>query len=115
MSRVFMVQRPVYRNPDPHGPQWLDKYDLTPALKFGRLVEVVPAGRVPRDVGATVRLVEQAVSDFAVGDHLLATGDPVSIAIAVMACSRRTGGPVSILKYDRHTGTYSANLVDPGA
>ena len=111
MSRVFLVQRPVFKD---HGTgRWVDKYDLSPAEEHGPIVEVMPAGNIPRDVGSMMRMVQERLADFTQDDHLCAVGDPVAIAIATLVASQRTGGPVSLLKWDKRAGRYTATLVDP--
>lgn len=111
-GRVFVVQRPVVRN---YGsaqgidePRWSNKYDLSPAKKFGRLVDVLPVGATPSRIGELVRAIEQALGDFDDGDYLLCVGDPVAIAVASITASRRVRS-VRVLKWDRREGAYSAH------
>lgn len=113
MSRVFLPQRPVVKNygTASGGPRWLDKYDLSPAERFGPLVELLPIGNSPSDLGSVMRHVEHGLRDFSADDHLLAVGDPVVLAIAVLVAARRTGGQVSLLKWDRLAREYSAHRV----
>lgn len=112
-SRVFLTQRPSFR--DPVSGEWRDKYDLRPAERFGRLVAVLPVGNIPRDVGQSVRMMEDALRDFGPSDHVLAMGDPVAIALCMLVLARRTGGrPISMLKWDRVAGEYAAHLVSTG-
>jgi hypothetical protein len=95
--------------------EWLDKYDLTPAEKFGRLVELIPAGAIPRDIGVMMRLIEKGLADFSHDDYLVAIGDPISIAMATLVAGSHTGGVLSFLKFDRVTGEYRAHLVSTGS
>jgi hypothetical protein len=39
-------------------------------------------------------------------DHILAVGDPIAIAVAVMVASRISGGDVTVLKFDRQENAY---------
>lgn len=118
-SRVFMPQRPVYRNRDGSAglddvPQWIDKYDLSPAERFGRLVSILPVGKGTADVGRMMRHMEDALADFSGDDYMLAVGDPFAIAMAVMVASRFNGGRVTLLKWNRDEGTYHAHEVAAG-
>lgn len=110
-SRVFMPQRPVYRNRDGSAgldgvSQWIDKYDLTPAERFGRLVSILPVGKGTSDAGVMMRGMEDALRDFSSDDYMLAVGDPFAIAMAVMVASRFNGGRVRLLKWVRDEGAY---------
>jgi len=105
MSRVFVLQRPVYKDPETR--QWVDKYDLSPAEAFGELVVVLPMGNVPADVGTTVREMQVALADFGPDDHLLAIGDPVAIGLAVLIAAGRSD-VVSMLKWDARARSYRA-------
>jgi len=109
MSVVYVVNRPVIRV----NSAFKDKYDLSPAERFGRLVDVLPVGNTPRNPALMMRMVRDGLADFTPDDHLLAVGDPLAIAMGVLAASSRTGGPVSLLKFDRHTGEYGAHTVGP--
>lgn len=109
-ARVFMPQRPVTRVDG----EWRDKYDLTSAKRFGRLVEVVPAGSIPRDLGVMMRMMEAALGGYSLEDFLLAIGDPLAIAMAVLVAGKSTGGTINLLKFDRLTGEYKAHSVSTG-
>lgn len=119
-SRVFMPQRPVVRNHNPTGAtvgdpdsriRWVDKYDLSPAERFGRLVSILPVGHGTSDPGAMMRSMEDALRDFSDWDFMLAVGDPFAIAMAVMTAARHNGGRVQLLKWNRGAGEYSPHLV----
>ena len=106
-GRVFVVQRPAYFDRERQG--WVNKYDITPAEEHGELVFLLPPGNIYRDklAGAIGRL-ERELADYGPRDHILAIGDPVAIAAAVMVAARRTDGTVSLLKYDRMAERYDA-------
>lgn len=110
-GRVFVVQRPAYYDKGRRG--WVNKYDLQPAEAYGELVFLLRPGNIYKDKldGAIVRLQEQ-LADYGPGDHIMAIGDPVAIAAAVMVAASRTGGVVSLLKFDRMEGQYDAYEVD---
>lgn len=109
--RVFVVQRPARFD---HGRQgWVNRYDLTPAAEHGELVFLLKPGNIYHDAMAAAldRLREMLAGYDPARDHVLAVGDPVAIAAAVMVASRETGGRVSLLKYDRLRGRYDPYLV----
>lgn len=106
-SRVFIVQRPAYYDRKKRG--WINKYDLSPAKEHGELVFLLRPGNLFRDrIDDAVARLERELAGFTPEDHVMAVGDPVAIAAAVMVASRRTGGVVSVLKYDRLGNRYEA-------
>lgn len=107
-SRVFMPQRPVVRN---NLCRWVDKYDLSPAERFGRLVSIVPVGQGTSDVSQLMQYMDGALQDFSDSDCLLAVGDPFLIAMSVMVAARHNGGRVRLLKWHRDEGEYRPYLV----
>ena len=108
--RVYVVQRPAYRDRNTGG--WVDKYDLSAAEEHGRLVYLLPPGNVPRDLTETVARLRHRLSDCLPCDYLLAAGDPVAIAAAVLMFGRYSGGRVSLLKWDRLEQRYYPYEVD---
>jgi hypothetical protein len=111
MNRVFVVQRPARYDSARRG--WVSKFDLSPAKEHGELVFLLRPGnlfkdRLPRIAAELVA----ALADYGPGDHLLAVGDPVAIALATLAAGRASGGRVSLLKWDRAEGRYDAYVVD---
>lgn len=110
-GRVFVVQRPAFYDREKRG--WVNKYDISPAREFGELVYLLRPGNLYRDqLATTLVALRSALADFSLDDYLLAIGDPVAIAAAVIAASQRTGGRVHLLKYDRMSGSYASYLVD---
>lgn len=118
MPRVFVVQVPARREAG----EWVEKFDLSPAERFGELVRVLPYGNVPIEPEPSVDRLRRAFADYDfASDHLLLLGDPVAIARAVaVLCARRAfleeaDGrrlPISVLKWDRRGGCYQPVRVD---
>lgn len=109
-GRVFIVQRPAHYDRQRKG--WVNKYDLSPAKDHGELVFLLRPGNLFKDrLADAVTRLERELRDFDDGDHLMAVGDPVAIAAAVMVAGRSNGGRVSLLKFDRISGTYDPYLV----
>lgn len=107
--RVYVVQRPAYR--DRATGDWVDKYDLSAAEEYGRLVYLLPPGNVSRDLGETMARLRHRLSDYLPCDHLLAAGDPVAIAAAVLVAGHYSGGGLSLLKWDRMEQRYFPYVV----
>lgn len=102
-SRVFVVQRPAYR--DRATGEWITKFDLSPAEKFGELVDILPSNMFwgpDTIVSQSKRILSDFNSDE---DCLLAIGDPVAIAACAIIASRETG-EVTILKWDKKAQSY---------
>lgn len=110
-GRVFVVQRPAYFDRVRRG--WVNKYDLTPARRFGELVFLLRPGNIYRDkLHGAIQHLTRELADYGPDDHLLAIGDPVAIAATVMAAARATGGRISLLKFDRMAEEYDAYEID---
>ena len=112
-GRVFVVQRPAYFDRLRKG--WVNKYDLSPAREHGELEFLLRPGNIYRDklVGARDHLRKELV-DYCDQDCLLAVGDPVAIAMAVLIAGEVNDGRVRILKYDRIVGKYDAYEIEVG-
>jgi len=105
MSRVFVVQQPSFYNRK--NSEWEQKYDLSPAERYGNLIVLLPPGNIPLgDLDDVVDTMDGMLQDFGPDDHLLTLGDPVAIAAAVMLASSYCSS-VSILKWDRIWGEYT--------
>lgn len=110
VGRVFVVQRPAFYSTERKG--WVNKYDITPARAFGELVFLLRPGNLYKDqLASTMVSLRESLHDFGPLDHLLAIGDPVAIAAAVLEAGRSNGGQVQMLKYDRFAGGYNSYTV----
>lgn len=90
----------------------MDKYDLSAAREFGELTECLPPGNIPRELSATAARLRRALADFdPAQDYLLAIGDPIAIAMAVLVADR-AGGSVRVLKWDRRQERYLPFTLD---
>lgn len=107
--RVYVVQRAAFKNR--RTGEWEDKYDLSSAEDYGRIVYLLPPGNIARDMTETMARLKHRLSDIDDGDHLLAVGDPVAIAAATMVFSYFNGGRVSFLKWDRIDQCYYPYLI----
>lgn len=106
-GRVFVVQRPAYF--DRGERKWVDKYDLSSAEVYGELIFLLNPGNIYRDkLDAAIADMRKQLADFGPGDHIMAVGDPVAIAVATLIASEQNGGSISLLKYDRINRSYAS-------
>jgi hypothetical protein len=111
MSKVFVVHQPAVR--DRFTGQMRPQHDLSPALRFGEVVDVLPPGSISQDVGALKAQIMGRLLDEGCcrDDYLLAIGDPVAIvagAFAMAAFSDR----IRLLKWDRRMRGYVVSEID---
>ncbi len=106
IGRVFVLQAPARRTGPSGG--WTEKFDLTPAQAFGRIVRVLPYGNVPEDPTPTREAVLKAMMDFDPDeDYVLLLGDPVACAQAIHVLAFDLGiGHLTTLKWDRREEKY---------
>ena len=110
MSRVFVVQRPAYFNKERRG--WVNKYDITPAEEHGELIFLLRPGNIYRDkLAGAIKRLRNVLEDYGPGDHIMAIGDPIAIAAAVMVAAENNGGEVSVLKFDRMDNRYDPFVI----
>ncbi len=110
-GRVFVVQRPAYYDRLRRG--WVNKYDLTPAETYGELVYLLRPGNIYRDkLEDALERLHEVLADYGPDDHILAVGDPIAIAAAVLVAASKNNGKISMLKFDRQTGEYDPYVVE---
>lgn len=109
MSKVFITQEKLRR--DSFG-NMVPEFDMTPALRFGDPVVLVPAGRALFAPVLTVRTLKDKLASFGEEDYLLTVGDPSIIAVAAMIAGEVNHGRVKLLKWDRQMRDYIAIQID---
>lgn len=108
-ARVFVVQQPAFFDRTQTPPRFMPKYDLSPAAEHGRLVFILGPGNIFKHrIGQALTQISSVLASFTEHDSILAVGDPVAIAAAVMVATQRTGGRVNLLKWDRLTDRYES-------
>jgi hypothetical protein len=112
-ARVFVVQQPAFYDRDKR--TFVPKYDLTPAGKHGKLVIMLGPGNIFKDrLAQATNQLKEMLKNFNSEDSILAVGDPVAIAAAVLIAGRSTGGNIKLLKWDRISQGYEAFTVQAG-
>ena len=103
--RVFIVNEPL-------GSGGKRVIDLSPALEFGQMVHVLPAGQVVNDPDTLTNALRAGLADFREGDYLLLVGNPAAIGCATALAASLTGGSVNLLRWHGHQRRYEAMSVD---
>lgn len=104
-SKVYIVQVPMSYSPIKKG--WVNKYDLSPASEYGQMVRLLPSGALFRQsLEETLKALAEKLSGYTERDYILALGDPVAIAAAVLQAAHASGGKVNVLKFDKPSQRY---------
>jgi hypothetical protein len=109
MNKVFVLHQPAVR--DRETGAFRPQFDLSPALAYGRIVEVLPPGAF-LDTFIMAEKAKRVLEreGFDGEDYILALGDPVAIAIGVLAaakCLRGKAEHIHLLRWDRRNGAYT--------
>lgn len=110
MTKVYLTQRPTFRNQATG--QFQDKFDLTPALKYGEIVEILRPGNISADHQYVMETILQKLKNFKSEDFMLALGDPVAMCAAACIALDYTNGFLQILKWDKHRLEYVPYVIN---
>jgi hypothetical protein len=83
----------------------VDKYDLTPAEKFGELSFCLGDDADPSDARIT-GLLDGALVNFRDADYLLLVGNPALIGLAFAIAGEYNDGRVKVLQWSGRDGDY---------
>jgi hypothetical protein len=87
--------------------------NFLPAREFGELKILLPGdAQVVLDSTNVVRRLQEELENFGDDDHLLLSGDPVIIGIAVGVALSVNDDLANLLKWDRQTQSYYSVHVD---
>lgn len=112
--RVFIPQHPSTFNSTTRVNA--NQGDMTGVMRFGHPIFMLPLGKIKfSKLRRTIKALELAMFDYTARDYLLATGDPVVQAAAVLIAGRHTGGQVHIIRWLRQTNEFKTFLLDTGA
>ena len=106
MTRVFAPQQPSRF--DTSTRLWIPTMNMQPAAKYGELVVLLPPNANRLHTVPLLEALKAGMSDITKDDWLVAVGDPSLIAAAACIASRKTGGILRLLKWDRLTSDYIA-------
>lgn len=108
--RVFVTQHGQQKIED----RWV-KRDISDALRFGELVELIQPGPMIRATTHVVITLRNKLMDFNDQDHLLCMGDPAIIGLACVIAARANQGRYKLLVWDRECASYYVVPVDTNA
>jgi len=106
MARVYAPQQPSRF--DTSTRLWIPTMNMQPAEKFGDLVVLLPPNANRLNTVPLLEALKLGMIDFGKDDWLVAVGDPSLIAAAACIATRKTGGLLRLLKWDRLTSDYLA-------
>jgi hypothetical protein len=75
------------------------KFDLSPALVWGELCELLPEKMPPFDSRPVIERLRQRLVTFCDADSLLLIGNPVNMGLAVAVAAGFNGGRVALLQW----------------
>jgi hypothetical protein len=105
--RVFVTQHGQLKVND----RWV-KRDISDALRFGSLVELIQPGPMIRATPQVITTLRHKLMDFSDEDYLLCMGDPAIIGMACVLAARANQGRYKLLVWDRESSSYYVVPVD---
>lgn len=97
MSKVYIVQRPVRR--DPNSRKLVELYDVSSAAEYGELVTLLSPRAQPFSPGLIIPELRQKLSKYTFKDWLLCLGSPVLIGWATAIAADTANGRVNMLQW----------------
>lgn len=104
MNKVFIPQVPSKYNSDAR--IWLPIVNIKPAEKYGEIVIMLPPEAKNLATAPMIDVIRERLAMSTADDYLVAAGDPSMIAAAAAIMSRRAGGILRLLKWDRDVRDY---------
>jgi hypothetical protein len=106
MSKVYAPQVPSRY--DSATRLWVPSVNLDPAKQFGELIVMLPPNANRLHISPLIVAMREQMKDYCEDDYVIAVGDPSLIAVASCIATRKAGGLLRILKWDRQSSTYLA-------
>lgn len=94
ITKVYVVQKPVV------------DIDVTPASRFGTFQVLLPRGDVVLSTEQVIADLREGLVDFGDEDHLLLTGDPVAVGMAMTVAASFNQGRVKVLRWMKREKAY---------
>lgn len=104
MSKVFVPQQPSRF--DAATRLWIPTVNLDPAKEYGAVEVMLPPNANRLHTAPLIAALKDKMSEFTEDDYIVAVGDPSLIAAAACIASRKTGGLLKMLKWDRMSRNY---------
>lgn len=102
--KVYVVQNSLRRDHATGG--LIPKFDLTPAAKFGELVELLSAEVKPFNATLVSKELLDKLSRYCDDDFLLLVGNPILIGLATAAAAQINDGRVKFLQWSGSQKSY---------
>lgn len=103
-TRVYVPQQPSRF--DQATRLWIPTINLDSAKSFGDVVVMLPPNANRLHTAPLIAALKEQMNDLNEHDYIVAVGDPSLIAAAACIASRKTGGLLRMLKWDRMSSTY---------
>lgn len=105
MPKVFVIHQPAVR--DHFTSNMRPQHDLSPALRYGQIIDVLPPGSITQDTNVLTSQIEKRFKEenFSEGDFIIAMGDPIAIVAGALVAARMSA-TVRLLKWDRRMQGY---------
>ena len=103
--RVFVVKVPE-RFVDG---QWIEKFMLAEAEKFGEVIRILGKGN--NYIVNEIPVIQEALKDFTEDDFLILAGSPLQMGIAAYIAIKKTEGRMKFLVWDNLKKTYSLEAI----
>lgn len=85
---------------------WIPSINIDGAKDYGEIVIMLPPNANRLHAAPLVAALKERMADYGPEDCFVAVGDPTLIAAAACIASRKTGGLLRLLKWDRMAGNY---------
>lgn len=103
-TRVYVPQQPSRF--DQATRLWIPTINLDSAKAFGDVTVMLPPNANRLHTAPLIAALKEQMNDLNEHDYIVAVGDPSLIAAAACIASRKTGGLLRMLKWDRMSSTY---------
>lgn len=108
--RVFIPQRPLMKN---ENGEWVSKWDLSSAEKYGIMVPVLSPQSKPHNPELVIAEIKSVLHDYSDIDSIIAIGNPAILSWCVALAAWYNYGKVRVLQWNGLTNDYipiDANL-----
>ncbi|WP_448506569.1 hypothetical protein [Immundisolibacter sp.] len=109
MSIVYVTHEPYERTIDG---VMCSRFNLTPAVQYGKIQVLIPAGASLISSVPTVRTLREKLRNFCDDDYLLPIGDPSIMMAAGAIAAEFNHGRIKVLRWDRKQRCYIPIQID---